>query len=145
MSRHILGGGAVVTPTDPLDVSDALAGAGAAAIGTAADAIVAAGAVGTLSAKLRRTTQGLEDLKTLIVLAAGTNNIGDVDIASMPDGTGAYTTPTHTAPLAGVATGVRAVGTTADFTVGTAATTGRGAAAATGAATSGVVGVAGTD
>lgn len=27
-------------------------------------------------------------------------------IASMPDGTGAYTTPTHSAPLAGVATGV---------------------------------------
>lgn len=27
-------------------------------------------------------------------------------LASMPDGTGAYTTPAHTAPLAGVATGV---------------------------------------
>jgi len=63
-------------------------------LGAAADAIVAAGAVGTLSAKLRRATQGLEDLKTLIVLAAGTNaigklaansgvDIGDVDVTSL--------------------------------------------------------------
>ena len=43
----------------------------AAAIGAVADAIVAAGATGSLSAKLRRVTQGLEDLKTLIVLASG--------------------------------------------------------------------------
>src|SRR5262245_49790936 len=38
--------------------------------GAVADAIVAAGATGSISAKLRRVTQGLEDLKTLIVLAA---------------------------------------------------------------------------
>lgn len=44
--------------------------------GTIADAIVAAGATGSFSAKLRRTTQGLEDLKTLISLAAGAALIG---------------------------------------------------------------------
>lgn len=48
------------------------------ALGAAADAIVAAGAAGSISAKLRRATQGLEDLKTLVVLAAGGNNIGAV-------------------------------------------------------------------
>lgn len=61
--------------------------------GANADAIVAAGAVGSIQAKLRRATQGLEDLKSLIVLAAGTNaigklaansgvDIGDVDVTS---------------------------------------------------------------
>jgi len=48
--------------------------------GALADAIVAAGAAGTVSAKLRRLTQGVEDLKTLVVLAAGTNKIGNVSI-----------------------------------------------------------------
>lgn len=52
-----------------------------AVLGTIADDVVDAGAAGTLSAKLRRATQGLEDLKTLVVLAAGTNLIGKVDIA----------------------------------------------------------------
>ncbi len=47
-------------------------------VGATTDAIVAAGAAGSLSAKLRRATQGLEDLKTLIVLAAGGNVIGMV-------------------------------------------------------------------
>jgi hypothetical protein len=36
--------------------------------------------VGTLSAKLRRATQGLEDLKSLIVLGAGANLIGSVRV-----------------------------------------------------------------
>lgn len=40
-------------------------------IGAISDAIVAAGAAGSLSAKLRRVTQGLEDLKSMIVLASG--------------------------------------------------------------------------
>lgn len=44
--------------------------------GANADAAVAAGAAGSIQAKLRRATQGLEDLKTAIVLAAGTNGIG---------------------------------------------------------------------
>jgi hypothetical protein len=52
--------------------------------GLNADAIVAAGAAGSIQAKLRRATQGLEDLKSLIVLAAGTNNIGDVDVLTLP-------------------------------------------------------------
>jgi hypothetical protein len=63
--------------------------------GANADAVVAAGAAGSLSAKLRRVTQGLEDLKTTIVLAAGSAaigklaanagvNIGTVDIATTP-------------------------------------------------------------
>ena len=62
--------------------------------GANADAAVAAGAAGSIQAKLRRATQGLEDLKTSIVLAAGTNgigkltansgvDIGDVDVTSM--------------------------------------------------------------
>lgn len=42
-----------------------------AALGAIADAIVAAGAEGTLSAKLRRVTQGLEDLKSVKI--AGTS------------------------------------------------------------------------
>lgn len=56
-------------------------------LGANADATVAAGATGSISAKLRRVTQGLEDLKTLIVLGAGNNNIGDVDVASIAAGT----------------------------------------------------------
>jgi hypothetical protein len=53
-------------------------------LGANADAIVAAGAAGSLSAKLRRLTQGVEDLKSFIVLGAGNNNIGDVDVATLP-------------------------------------------------------------
>lgn len=55
--------------------------------GANADAAVAAGATGSIQAKLRRLTQGVEDLKTLIVLGAGNNNIGDVDVASIAAGT----------------------------------------------------------
>lgn len=62
------GGGDAVTIADGADVT----------LGAIADAAVAAGATGTVSAKLRRLTQGVEDLKTLIVLAAGTNLIGRV-------------------------------------------------------------------
>jgi hypothetical protein len=54
--------------------------------GANADAAVAAGATGSIQAKLRRLTQGVEDLKTLIVLAAGNNNIGDVDVATIAAG-----------------------------------------------------------
>jgi len=43
----------------------------APAIGAITDLIVAAGASGSLSAKLRRVTQGLEDLKTSIVIQSG--------------------------------------------------------------------------
>lgn len=68
-------GGILLLPADPL--------------GANADAVVAAGATGSLSAKLRRVTQGLEDLKTTIVLAAGSAAIGKlaanagVDIGSV--------------------------------------------------------------
>ena len=66
--------------------------------GANADASVAAGATGSIQAKLRRATQGLEDLKSLIVLAAGANaigklaansgvDIGDVDVTSIAAGT----------------------------------------------------------
>jgi hypothetical protein len=51
-------------------------------IGLTSDAIVAAGATGSLAAKLRRVTQGLEDLKTLIILAASTNVIGKVRLVT---------------------------------------------------------------
>lgn len=49
-------------------------------LGAVADALVAAGAAGTISAKLRRVTQGLEDLKTNVALATGTNTIGNVNV-----------------------------------------------------------------
>ncbi len=72
-----------VTAANPLPVTgtiDATALVDGADVtqGAIADASVAAGATGTISAKLRRATQGLEDLKTLIVLAAGENHIGEV-------------------------------------------------------------------
>jgi hypothetical protein len=47
--------------------------------GANVDAAVAAGAAGSIQAKLRRATQGLEDLKSLVVLAAGSNEIGGVN------------------------------------------------------------------
>jgi len=47
-------------------------------LGATDDAIVAAGAVGSISAKLRRVTQTLTDLLTGIILAAGTAVIGRV-------------------------------------------------------------------
>jgi len=53
------------------------------ALGAIADAIVAAGAVGTISAKLRRLTQGIEDLKSLLVLASGSNLIGRVQVQGL--------------------------------------------------------------
>lgn len=56
-------------------------------IGATTDAIVAAGAAGSTSAKLRRVTQGLEDLKSLIVLAAGSNVIGEVSVDQTTPGT----------------------------------------------------------
>lgn len=56
-------------------------------LGLISDAIVAAGATGSVSAKLRRVTQGLEDLKTLIVLAAGSAIIGKVGIDQTTPGT----------------------------------------------------------
>jgi len=47
-------------------------------LGANADAVVAAGAVGSISAKLRRATQALEDLKTQIVLATGEAHLGSI-------------------------------------------------------------------
>jgi hypothetical protein len=69
-------------------------------LGANADAIVAAGAAGSISAKLRRVTQGLEDLKTLIVLAAGSALIGKVQLRN-PGNTvdlGDATNPVRTDP-----------------------------------------------
>lgn len=51
--------------------------------GSIADAIVAAGAVGTISAKLRRVTQGLADLETELALKA---DLTDTQPASLADG-----------------------------------------------------------
>jgi hypothetical protein len=51
-------------------------------IGLTTAPIVAPGAAGSLSAKLRRATQGLEELKTMIVLAAGANIIGRVRLCT---------------------------------------------------------------
>lgn len=55
--------------------------------GTTADSIVAAGATGSISAKLRRLTQGVEDLKTLTVLGSGSAVIGKVGIDQTTPGT----------------------------------------------------------
>jgi len=63
----------LTVPTDPF--------------GADADAAVAAGAAGSIQAKLRRATQGLEDLKSLIVLAAGAALIGKVGIDQTTPGT----------------------------------------------------------
>lgn len=77
----VSGGDAV--PASIADGSDAAEGA-------IADAIVAAGATGSISAKLRRATQGLEDLKTLITLAgivgAGTIAAGQISVDTTTNG-----------------------------------------------------------
>lgn len=76
--------------------------------GANADAAVAAGAAGSIQAKLRRATQGLEDLKSLIVLAAGANaigklaansgvDIGDVDVTTLGGQSPAYNTGARSA------------------------------------------------
>lgn len=80
------GGDGVVTPVTgaaPLPVTDAALTTAISGVATqatiaailateggAADAIVAAGAAGSISAKMRRLTQGVEDLKSGIELAA---------------------------------------------------------------------------
>lgn len=68
--------------------------------GANADAAVAAGAVGSIQAKLRRLTTDLDAVKTAVQGAtpAGTNNIGDVDVATQP--ARVATTDTITAKLA---------------------------------------------
>lgn len=62
--------------------------------GATADASVAAGATGSISAKLRRATQGLEDLKTLIVLGTGSNVIGRTGHDTTGGGVGRKTVAT---------------------------------------------------
>lgn len=74
--------------------------------GAITDAIVAAGAPGSVSAKLRRLTQGLEDLeaavedlKTLITLGANSGvDIGDVDVLTV--GTASKTVATGAGAIA---------------------------------------------
>lgn len=66
-----------------------------AILGAANDAIVAAGAVGTISAKLRRTTLGIEELKTQIILAAGENHIGAIG-GNSANPTVSFTRPANT-------------------------------------------------
>jgi hypothetical protein len=67
------------------------------ALGTAADVIVAAGAVGSISAKLRRLTQGVEDLKSLISLGPGEAHLGEVGgkIVAISD---SFTRPANATP-----------------------------------------------
>jgi hypothetical protein len=83
---------------DPYRPGRSVADGDDVAQGATSDAIVAAGATGSVSAKLRRVTQGLEDLKSLIVLAAGSNTIGTVGVTSQP--ARAATTDAITAKLA---------------------------------------------
>ena len=54
--------------------------------GVNADAVVAAGAAGSIQAKLRRLTTDIDAIKTSVAAAtpAGTNNIGDVDVLTLP-------------------------------------------------------------
>lgn len=63
-------------------------------IGQTSDDAVDAGATGSVAAKLRRVTQGLEDLKTLIALAANSGvDIGDVDVLTVGDEPLTYSAP----------------------------------------------------
>lgn len=89
----VTGGGGVALPVSVADGADVAEGA-------TTDAVVAAGAAGSVSAKLRRLTSDVDAVKTAVetidnaisgtemqvdvvaALPAGTNNIGDVDIAS---------------------------------------------------------------
>jgi hypothetical protein len=80
MTADLHFGGAVVNTANPMPVVDASGSAANTAIGATTDAIADAGGVGTLSAKLRRITQGIADLKTLIVLGAGSAIVGKVGI-----------------------------------------------------------------
>jgi hypothetical protein len=75
------------TPGTTESVTVATGQGAGATIGTTADALVSAGAAGSISAKLRRATQGLEDLKSLIVLAAGSAIIGKFGIDQTTPGT----------------------------------------------------------
>jgi hypothetical protein len=75
-------------------------------LGTTGDAIIAAGGSGSISAKMRRATQGLEDLKSLIVLAAGTNVIGKVGIDQTTSGTTNAVFPLATENHIGSVTGI---------------------------------------
>ena len=77
------------TSGDPYVMAPAMTLADGASVvdGAVADAAATAGGTGTVSAKLRRITQGLEDLKTLIVLAAGSSIIGKVGIDQTTSGT----------------------------------------------------------
>ncbi len=84
--------GAEATIADGADVTQ----------GAIADAIVAAGATGTISAKLRRMTQGLADILTglgSVILAAGTAVIGRllplVTVETPFTGAGNVTVGTH--------------------------------------------------
>lgn len=75
--------------------------------GAIADAVVAAGAVGTLSAKLRRLTT---DLNAGIVDLAAIELINTaIQTAIEAQGEGDYATPTHTWPVIGAATTVALV------------------------------------
>lgn len=70
------GGGGAVTIADGADVTE----------GAIADAIVAAGAAGTVSAKLRRLTNDMSAAVTALqaALPAGSNVIGGVTVAQLP-------------------------------------------------------------
>lgn len=104
------------TPGTTNKVSVDTANGAGATTGAAVDAIVAAGAVGTVSAKLRRMTQGLEDLKTLLVLAAGSNIIGKVGIDQTTPGT------TDSMSIATAQGAGATIGATADAVVAAGAT-----------------------
>lgn len=83
-----------------LTTIDADTGGIALGVGGTADAVVAAGATGSLSAKLRRVTQGLEDLKSLIVLAAGELHIGAVGGHTANPASTQFTRPADTTAYA---------------------------------------------
>lgn len=95
------GGGGAVTVADGADVTQ----------GANADAAVAAGAAGSLSAKMRRLTTDIDSIKTLAAAAtpAGTNTIGTTGSLPYPVGAVPYTatatgtTAATTAILAGAA------------------------------------------
>jgi len=80
-----------VAPTVPGFLDILAADGSIIALGALGDPVVAAGAAGSISAKFRRATQGLEDLKTLIQLADGNiitlGAIADLMVAAGAAGT----------------------------------------------------------
>lgn len=107
--------GVPTAPSGTVSTIDALmADGGQATLGAQADAVVAAGAAGTISAKLRAISR---DIVSNIVLAGGANVIGFVNLITgqtgVAGGTGTTSASTLRTTLASDSAGIIATGTQA--------------------------------